>query len=176
MRHALASRPRSYPSSEQLFSENQEMKGFVAPGWHPSSLVPHSRSHPAIASPGRPRYGLPMPAPHAAKSAARKRNSFVAFIRSEYPLYQLYSGHLLHHRQSARGKPLQSRTAAVFIWLFSTVLWSAISVVRHADCLAIKCGEPLWNTDPDFAVISIEVMMIPPRCCMAPIILPSPGI
>ena len=30
----------------------------------------------------------------------------------------------------------------VFLWLFIVILWSAICVVRHADCLAIKFGEP----------------------------------
>jgi Ca2+:H+ antiporter len=48
----------------------------------------------------------------------------------------------------------------VFIWLFGTVLWSAISVVRHADCLAIKCGEPYGTLILTLAAISIEVMMI----------------
>src|SRR6266446_10930387 len=30
----------------------------------------------------------------------------------------------------------------IFLWLFAVILWSAISVVRHADSLAIKFGEP----------------------------------
>ena len=30
----------------------------------------------------------------------------------------------------------------VFLWLFVVLLWSAMSVVRHADYLAVKCGEP----------------------------------
>src|SRR5438034_1634233 len=29
----------------------------------------------------------------------------------------------------------------VFLWLFAVILWSAVSVARHADCLAIKWGE-----------------------------------
>ncbi len=48
----------------------------------------------------------------------------------------------------------------IFLWLFITVLWSAISVVRHADCLAIKCGEPYGTLILTLAAISIEVMMI----------------
>ncbi len=44
--------------------------------------------------------------------------------------------------------------------MFVTVLWSAISVVRHADCLAIKCGEPYGTLILTLAAISIEVMMI----------------
>jgi Ca2+:H+ antiporter len=40
------------------------------------------------------------------------------------------------------------------------VLWSAISAVHHADCLAIKCGEPYGTLILTLSVISIEVMMI----------------
>jgi Ca2+:H+ antiporter len=50
--------------------------------------------------------------------------------------------------------------AVVFIWLFVVVLWSSISVVRHADCLALKCGEPYGTLILTISAISIEVMMI----------------
>ena len=48
----------------------------------------------------------------------------------------------------------------VFFWLLGVVLWSAMSVVRHADCLAIKCGEPYGTLILTLAAISIEVMVI----------------
>ena len=48
----------------------------------------------------------------------------------------------------------------VFVWLFLAVLWLAISVVRHADRLAIKCGEPYGTLILTLSAISIEVMMI----------------
>lgn len=48
----------------------------------------------------------------------------------------------------------------VFAWLFLGVLWSAISVVRHADCLAVKFGEPYGTLILTLSAISIEVMMI----------------
>ncbi len=48
----------------------------------------------------------------------------------------------------------------IFLWLFVAVLWSAMSVVRHADCLAIKCGEPYGTLILTLAAISIEVMMV----------------
>jgi Ca2+:H+ antiporter len=48
----------------------------------------------------------------------------------------------------------------VFAWLFAVVLWSAIRVVRHADCLAIKLGEPYGTLILTLAAISIEVVMI----------------
>src|SRR4030095_14807010 len=47
---------------------------------------------------------------------------------------------------------------------FVAVLWSAISVVRHADCLAIKCGGPYGTLILTLSAISIEVMMI--SCAM----------
>jgi Ca2+:H+ antiporter len=48
----------------------------------------------------------------------------------------------------------------VFLWLFMVILWAALSVVRHADCLAIKFGEPYGTLILTLAAISIEVMMI----------------
>jgi Ca2+:H+ antiporter len=48
----------------------------------------------------------------------------------------------------------------VFLWLLVALLWAAISVVRHADCLAIKCGEPYGTLILTLSAISIEVMMI----------------
>jgi Ca2+:H+ antiporter len=49
---------------------------------------------------------------------------------------------------------------AVFLWLFAVILWSAICVVRHADCLAIKLGEPYGTLIFTLSAISIEVVMI----------------
>lgn len=48
----------------------------------------------------------------------------------------------------------------VFLWLFTVILWSAICVVRHADCLAIKLGEPYGTLILTLSAISIEVVMI----------------
>jgi Ca2+:H+ antiporter len=48
----------------------------------------------------------------------------------------------------------------VFLWLFAVILWSAISVVRHADCLAVKLGEPYGTLILTLSAISIEVVMI----------------
>src|SRR6184192_4976930 len=48
----------------------------------------------------------------------------------------------------------------VFLWLFAVILWSAVSVVRHADCLAIKWGEPYGTLILTLSAISIEVVMI----------------
>jgi Ca2+:H+ antiporter len=48
----------------------------------------------------------------------------------------------------------------VFICLFAVILWSAICVVRHADCLAVKLGEPYGTLILTLSAISIEVVMI----------------
>ena len=104
-----------------------------------------------------------MSAPQPAKSATRKRNGFAAFMRSEYPLFiGLATAAVLFATGGRLVENLAKPWAlgAVFIWLFGTVLWSAISVVRHADCLAIKCGEPYGTLILTLAAISIEVMMI----------------
>jgi Ca2+:H+ antiporter len=45
----------------------------------------------------------------------------------------------------------------VFVWLFAVILWSAMCVVRHADCLAIKLGEPYGTLILTLSAISIEV-------------------
>jgi Ca2+:H+ antiporter len=49
---------------------------------------------------------------------------------------------------------------AVFLGLFAVVLWLAICVVRHADCLAIKFGEPYGTLILTLSAISIQVVMI----------------
>jgi len=53
-----------------------------------------------------------------------------------------------------------TRSAILFVGLFLVILWSAFSVVRHADCLAILLGEPLGTIILTIAVIGIEVTMI----------------
>ena len=48
----------------------------------------------------------------------------------------------------------------LFFWLFPAMLWLSFGVVKHADCLAIKLGEPYGTLILTLAVISIEVVMI----------------
>jgi len=48
----------------------------------------------------------------------------------------------------------------LFVWLFGTILFSAFAVVRHADCLAIKLGEPYGTLILTLSVIGMEVMMV----------------
>ncbi len=50
--------------------------------------------------------------------------------------------------------------AVLFLWLFSVVLGSCMSVVRHADHLAVRLGEPYGTLILTLAVTIIEVMSI----------------
>jgi Ca2+:H+ antiporter len=85
-----------------------------------------------------------------------------SFLRREFPLI---IGIITAAIFLATGDQLVGSThlptlALVFAVLFVTVLWSAISVVRHADSLAIKCGEPYGTLVLTLSAIAIEVMMI----------------
>jgi Ca2+:H+ antiporter len=97
------------------------------------------------------------------KTAARKRDGLGSLIRSEFSLsigvitaaIFLWFGSRLVENPEHPGA-----MGVVFVWLFVAVLWSAISVVRHADCLAVKCGEPYGTLILTLSAITIEVMMI----------------
>jgi len=97
------------------------------------------------------------------KGDARKRNGLGSVIRSELSLIIgavtatifLWFGSRLLETVEHPGV-----MGVVFLWLFLAVLWLAISVVRHADRLAIKCGEPYGTLILTLSAISIEVMMI----------------
>ncbi len=92
-----------------------------------------------------------------------KPNGFIGFLRSEYPLFLgLATAIVFYATGNALTENLTSPLLllAIFLWLFGAVLWSAISVVRHADYLAIKCGEPYGTLILTLAAITIEVMMI----------------
>jgi len=47
-----------------------------------------------------------------------------------------------------------------FVWLFGMILWGAIAIVRHADALASRLGEPYGTLILTLAVISIEVVTV----------------
>ena len=97
------------------------------------------------------------------KTAAPKRNGLGSLLRSEFSLIIgaitaaifLWFGSRLVENLEHPGV-----VGVVFLWLFVAVLWSAISVVRHADCLAIKYGEPYGTLILTLSAITIEVMMI----------------
>src|SRR6266540_3337864 len=98
----------------------------------------------------------------AIQQAKNTRQSGSA-VRSEFPLLiglgtiaiLLVVGSDLNEL-TTRALPL----LGVFVWLFAVILWSAMCVVRHADCLAIKLGEPYGTLILTLSAISIEVVMI----------------
>src|SRR6266404_5656883 len=88
---------------------------------------------------------------------------FGAFLRAEYPfLIGLATAAFFLVLGSAVLENVAQPIflVAILIVLLSAVLWSAISAVHHAECLAIKCGEPYGTLILTLSVISIEVMMI----------------
>ena len=85
------------------------------------------------------------------------------FVRAEYPLIVgLASAAFFLWLGSAALDRITHPYAlgGVFAWLFVGVLWSAISVVRHADVLAEKMGEPSGTIILTLSAITIEVIMI----------------
>ena len=52
------------------------------------------------------------------------------------------------------------RTILLFLWLFGVMLWCAFGVVRHADALAEKLGEPYGTLVLTLSVIVIEVSLM----------------
>jgi Ca2+:H+ antiporter len=94
---------------------------------------------------------------------AKNTQQFGSAIRAEFPLLVglgtiaifLVAGSDLNEL-TTRALPL----LGVFVWLFAVILWSAMCVVRHADCLAIKFGEPYGTLILTLSAIGIEVVMI----------------
>jgi Ca2+:H+ antiporter len=105
----------------------------------------------------------PMSPKGKSKPDAKGAPGFGAFIRAEFPL-AIGLGTAAIFLGAGNGL-VENIThpfslVAVSLWLFVTLLWSATSVVRHADCLAIKCGEPYGTLILTLSAISIEVVMI----------------
>jgi len=98
-----------------------------------------------------------------AGGGSKSSRSFGAFVRAEYPFFM---GLATAVTFLALGNQILEDVAhplvlgVVFVVLLAAVLWSAVSVVRHADCLAIKCGEPYGTLILTLSAISIEVMII----------------
>src|SRR2546429_9518511 len=97
------------------------------------------------------------------KTAARKRNDVGSLIRSEFSLiiggvtaaiFLWFGARLVENLEHP------GAMVVVFLCLFVAVLWSAISVVRHAECLAIKCGGPYGTLILTGSAITMDAMMI----------------
>jgi len=85
-------------------------------------------------------------------NASRSARGFRSFLHAEFPLFiGLASAAIFLALGSGALEDVDHplALAGVFVSLFVVVLWSAISVVRHADGLALKCGEPYGITHPN---------------------------
>jgi Ca2+:H+ antiporter len=95
--------------------------------------------------------------------ASQSSRGFRAFVRAEYPFFiglATAAVFLALGSQVLEDVAHPYALGAIFVWLLGGVLWSAVSVVRHADGLALKCGEPYGTLILTLSAISIEVVMI----------------
>jgi len=94
---------------------------------------------------------------------AKNTQHFGSAIRAEFPLLVGLGTIAIFLVVGSDLSELTTRTLpllGVFVWLFAVILWSAMCVVRHADCLAIKFGEPYGTLILTLSAISIEVVVI----------------
>ena len=97
------------------------------------------------------------------KTGVRKTNSRGGVIRAELALgFGVATAAIFLWAGSALIEIIGHPVAliVVFLWLFAAILWSAVSVVRHAECLAVKWGEPYGTLVLTLSAIAIEVVMI----------------
>jgi Ca2+:H+ antiporter len=89
--------------------------------------------------------------------------ALVKFLRSEWFLaaslgtslaFLLWGGALL------RGLAAPGWLAFIFLWLFAVILGSALSVVRHAERVAVRLGEPYGTLLLTLSVTFVEVASI----------------
>ena len=94
---------------------------------------------------------------------AKNTQQFGNAMRSEFPLLIGLTTAAIFVAVGSQLSDLTTRALpllAAFLWLFAIILWSAMCVVRHADCLGIKLGEPYGTLILTLSAISIEVVMI----------------
>ncbi|HEV7778262.1 MAG TPA: calcium:proton antiporter [Luteibacter sp.] len=83
-----------------------------------------------------------------------RREWFLAVTAATCLIFLVFSSHLVG------GLDNPWRHVAVFSWLFTVVLGSALSVVRHAERLAERLGEPFGTLILTLSVTAIEVMSV----------------
>jgi Ca2+:H+ antiporter len=86
-----------------------------------------------------------------------------SFWRREWVLLVVWASALIWLMQ---GKSWSAGFVSVYpvagslVWICAAILFAAFAVVRHADVLAERFGEPYGTMILTFAVISLEVLMI----------------
>lgn len=96
-------------------------------------------------------------------TAPRMSKSTASFWRTEWPLLLVWpSAAAWFFFGDAWADALSSVVLASggLAWTAAAILLAAFSVVRHADILATRFGEPYGTMILTFAVISLEVLMI----------------
>jgi Ca2+:H+ antiporter len=94
---------------------------------------------------------------------AKNTQQFGSAIRAEFPMLVGLGTAAIFVAVGSDLNDLTTRALpllGIFVWLFAVILWSAMRVVRHADCLAIKLGEPYGTLILTLSAVSIEVVMI----------------
>src|SRR6267143_7252017 len=97
------------------------------------------------------------------KPQAKSSGNFAKAISSEFALLIALGTAAIFFAAGSQLVEIIAHPVAmigVFLWLFAVILWAAICVARHADCLAIKIGEPYGTLILTLSAISIEVVMI----------------
>src|SRR3954447_8755889 len=105
----------------------------------------------------------PMSGKAEAIQQAKNTRQFGSAVRAEFPLLIGVGTVVIFLIIGSRLNEITTHAVpllGVFVWLFAVILWSAMCVVRHADCLAIKLGEPYGTLILTLSAISIEVVMI----------------
>ncbi len=112
----------------------------------------------------RARISLDRVARMVTSTVSKKSLGVIGFMRSEVALFLGLASAVIFLWIGSRWLGEVSEQVVllwvVIVWLFAIVLWSAISVVRHADCLALKFGEPYGTLILTLSAITIEVIMI----------------
>lgn len=100
----------------------------------------------------------PMAEPNAPTSPRRWRE-----LAREWPLVLSYASLLVVltiGREWFTAPITPSLVWPLFGWLFVVILLAAFAVVHHAECLAVKLGEPYGTLILTLSVIGLEVLMI----------------
>ena len=101
--------------------------------------------------------------PLAASFAGSAPNSFRRWVRAEWFLAIAAASVVAF---ALFEKPLFSQLrnpvvlSGILVWLFGVVLWSSLAVVRHAEDLAERLGEPYGTLLLTLTITSIEVIAI----------------
>jgi Ca2+:H+ antiporter len=86
-----------------------------------------------------------------------------SLLREELPLAALVPTavlfQILHQRWFAALSDV-AWSAFLFVWLFAAIVWGAQAVVRHADQLAVRLGEPYGTLILTLSVASIEMVTV----------------